>query len=127
MKNKQPLIQPKELLPYINYELTKEIIFIKISSIGKQNLQKIRNSMQYDTQFLLSQALTCAQAGARLITPFIGRILDCFTKIKVVMIILNKIFQVQNQQLIYGIVLKNSNILITNLYDCYRSITTFGR
>ncbi|CAD8203329.1 unnamed protein product [Paramecium pentaurelia] len=67
--------------------ITKERILIKIASTweGIQAAKALKKEgIQCNMTLIFNyyQALACAQAGVRLISPFVGRILDWFTKNK---------------------------------------------
>ncbi len=68
---------------YAQKDISKERILIKIASTwegirASEILQKEGINCNMTLLFSLAQAVACAEAGARLISPFVGRILDWF-------------------------------------------------
>jgi transaldolase len=70
---------------YQNYGIARERILIKVASTWEgvraaERLQKESINCNMTLLFSLVQAVACAEAGAKLISPFVGRILDWHKK-----------------------------------------------
>jgi transaldolase len=70
---------------YQEYGISRERILIKIASTWEgiraaERLQKEGINCNMTLLFSLAQAVACAEAGAKLISPFVGRILDWYKK-----------------------------------------------
>jgi transaldolase len=68
---------------YQEHQIPRERVLIKISSTWEgiraaERLQKEGINCNMTLLFSLTQAVSCAEAGAKLISPFVGRILDWY-------------------------------------------------
>jgi len=68
---------------YKEHNISRERVLIKIASTWEgiraaERLQKEGISCNMTLLFSLTQAVACAEAGAKLISPFVGRILDWY-------------------------------------------------